>query len=213
MNNFELDVNERLEIILNDKIYKCLVTDLDDDSIKINIPVCESEYLTVYSGKILEINMYLESGKCYNFNARVLSKGKEGNVSYYKLSEPFNIKRIQRRNYFRVGILNLAHYKNITNFAAEDIDEIPYTEALMIDLSGGGVKLKINDEVKLQDILSIKMNIKNSDIIVRGEVVRIEISEDKQKLCGVKFLDISQDQIDRIIEQLFEIMRKQRALT
>lgn len=213
MNNFELDVNERLEIILNDKIYKCLVTDLDDDSIKINVPVCESEYLTVYSGKILEINMYLESGKCYNFNARVLSKGKEGNVSYYKLSEPFNIKRIQRRNYFRVGILNLAHYKNITNFVAEDIDEIPYTEALMIDLSGGGVKLKINDEVKLQDILSIKMNIKNSDIIVRGEVVRIEISEDKQKLCGVKFLDISQDQIDRIIEQLFEIMRKQRALT
>lgn len=213
MNNFELDVNERLEIILNDKIYKCLVTDLDDDSIKINVPVCESEYLTVYSGKILEINTYLESGKCYNFNARVLSKGKEGNVSYYKLSEPFNIKRIQRRNYFRVGILNLAHYRNITNFAAEDIDEIPYTEALMIDLSGGGVKLKINDEVKLQDILSIKMNIKNSDIIVRGEVVRIEISEDKQKLCGVKFLDISQDQIDRIIEQLFEIMRKQRALT
>ena len=213
MNNFELDVNERLEIILNDKIYKCLVTDLDDDSIKINVPVCESEYLTVYSGKILEINMYLESGKCYKFNARVLSKGKEGNVSYYKLSEPFNIKRIQRRNYFRVGILNLAHYKNITNFAAEDIDEIPYTEALMIDLSGGGVKLKINDEVKMQDILSIKMNIKNSDIIVRGEVVRIEISEDKQKLCGVKFLDISQDQIDRIIEQLFEIMRKQRALT
>ena len=65
----------------------------------------------------------------------------------------------------------------------------------------------------MHDVLSIKMNIKNSDIIVRGEVVRVEISEDKQKLCGVKFLDISQAQTDRIIEQLFEIMRKQRALT
>lgn len=213
MNNFELDVNERLEIISNDKIYKCLVTDLGEDWIKINLPVCESEYLTVYSGEILEINMYLDSGKCYNFNARVLSKGKEGNIPYYKLSEPFNIRRIQRRNYFRVGILNLAHYRNITNFYNEDIKEIPYTEAMMIDLSGGGVKLKINDEVNMNDVLSIKMNIKNSDIIVRGEVVRLEISEDKQKICGVKFLDISQAQTDRIIEELFEIMRKQRALT
>lgn len=213
MNNFELDVNERLEIISNDKAYKCLVTDFDEDWIKINLPVCEGEYLTVYSGEILEVNMYLDSGKCYNFNTRVLSKGKEGNIPYYKLSEAFNIRRIQRRNYFRVGILNLAHYRNITNFDNEDIDEIPYTEAMMIDLSGGGVKLKINDEVKMHDVLSIKMNIKGSDIIVRGEVVRLEISEDKQKLCGVKFLDISQAQTDRIIEELFEIMRKQRALT
>lgn len=214
MNNFELDVNERIEVVSNDKSYKSLVTDIDDDdSIKINVPVCEGEYLVLYSGQLIEINMYLDSGKCYNFNARVLSKGKEGNIPYYKLSEPFNIRRIQRRNYFRVGVLNHAHYKKITDFESGEADGIPYTDAMMIDLSGGGVKLKINEKVNIHDILSIKMKIKNSDIIVNGEVVRIEISEDKQRLCGIKFLNISQSQTDKIIEELFEVMRKQRALT
>lgn len=83
----------------------------------------------------------------------------------------------------------------------------------MLDLSGGGLKLKINEDVHMHDILSIKMRIKGSEIIVNGEVVRIEISEDRNKMCGIKFLDISQSQTDRIIEELFEIMRKQRALT
>lgn len=213
MNNFELDVNERLEVVSNDKSYKCLVIDVDEDWIKINIPVCEGEYLVLYSGELVEINMYLDSGRCYNFNAKVLSKGKEGNIEYYKLCAPFNVKRIQRRNYFRVDVLNLVHYRNITNFDDEDIDEIPYTEAIMVDLSGGGVKLKINEDIKIHDILSIKMNIKGSNIIVKGEVVRLEISKDNKNLCGIKFLEISQEQIDRIIEESFEIMRKQRALT
>ena len=63
MNNFELDVNERIEVVSNDKSYKSLVTDIDDDdSIKINVPVCEGEYLVLYSGQLIEINMYLDSG-------------------------------------------------------------------------------------------------------------------------------------------------------
>ena len=61
----------------------------------------------------------------------------------------------------------------------------------MVDLSGGGVKLKINEDIKIHDILSIKMNIKGSNIIVKGEVVRLEISKDNKNLCGIKFLEIS----------------------
>ena len=213
MNSFKLDVNERLEVISNNKSYKCVVTDLDEDWININIPVCEDGYLTLYSGELVEINMYLDNGKCYNFNAKVLSKGKENNIVYYKLSSPFNVKRIQRRNYFRVSVLNLAHYVNVTNFDGEDINEVSYTEVMMIDLSGGGAKLKINEDVQINDILSIKMNIHGAEIIVRGEVVRIQKSEDNQNLCGIKFLDLSQSQIDKIIKELFQIMRKQRALT
>lgn len=209
MNNFELDVNERIEVVSNDKSYKSLVTDIDDDSIKINVPVCEGEYLVLYSGQLIEINMYLDSGKCYNFNARVLSKGKEGNIPYYKLSEPFNIRRIQRRDNFRVSVMKNVTYRNIS----QSDNSTPYIEAVMIDLSGGGAKLKIDEKVNMHDRLAIKMVIKGIDILVEGEVIRIEKSDDKQKLCGVKFLDISQANTDRIIEELFEIMRRKRALT
>ena len=54
------------------------------------------------------------------------------------------------------------HYRKITDFESGEADGIPYTDAMMIDLSGGGVKLKINEKVNIHDILSIKMKIKNN---------------------------------------------------
>lgn len=71
MDNFQLDVNDRLEVIAKDKAYKSLITDFDDDWIKINVPVFEGEYLVLYSGEMVIINMYLDSGKCYSFKAKV----------------------------------------------------------------------------------------------------------------------------------------------
>ena len=129
------------------------------------------------------------------------------------MSPAFDVKKIQRRDYFRVGILNVAKYKNITGLDNEDTDDIPYLDAGMVDLSGSGVRLRIQEKVKMNDVLFIKMNIKDSDIVVKGRVVRIEHDEENQILCGIKFLNISQVQIDKIIEELFEIMRKQRALS
>ena len=212
MDNFELGINERLEVVSNNKSYKCLIVDLDDEWIKINIPVCDGEYCIFYKGEVIEANSYLGDGKCYNFKSKVLSKGKEGNIPYYKLSPAFDVKKIQRRDSFRVEILNVAKYKNITNFDNEDVDDIPYLETVMVDLSAGGVKLRIQEKVNVNDILSIKMKIKDSDIVIKGKVIRIERDKDNQILCGIKFLNISQVQTDKIIKELFEIMRKQRAL-
>ncbi|MGN0144414.1 MAG: PilZ domain-containing protein, partial [Clostridium sp.] len=91
--------------------------------------------------------------------------------------------------------------------------ESPYIQAKMIDLSGSGARLEISEKVKIKDILLIKMKIKNSDIVLKGEIVRIEIGSDGKKRCGIKFIDITQTQTDKIIEELFLVMRKQRELT
>ena len=53
MDNFELGINERLEVVSNNKSYKCLIIDLDKEGIKINVPICEGEYLTFYTGDII----------------------------------------------------------------------------------------------------------------------------------------------------------------
>ena len=40
MVNLELKVNSRIEVIVDEKSYKALIIDIEDDNIKINIPVC-----------------------------------------------------------------------------------------------------------------------------------------------------------------------------
>lgn len=214
MNSFELEVNERVEVIVDGKAYKSLIIDIDDnDCIKINLPVYDGEYLMEDVGKELDINIYSKSGRCYNFNSEIMGKSKEGSIPCYELCSPYNIRRIQRRNFFRVDIVNDTNYKNITGIKDKSkIEEMPFEKAMMIDLSGGGMRLKFKGQVNKHDIFLIKIDVKNLEMLLKGEVVRIETNEELEKICGIKFLDITEIQVDKIIEELFEIMRKQKEL-
>lgn len=211
MHDFNLEVNDRIEVIVGEKAYKTLIIDVQDDSIKINLPVNNGEYLMVQIDETIEMNSYLDESRCFNFYSNVISRGKEGNVIYYKVSKPFDIKKIQRRNFFRVGLLERIEYKIITDTNAEEFDSIPYKDAFMVDLSGGGLKLKVKDDIKEEDLLLIKMIVKGIPIQLKCDIARIENTADKEKLYGLTFLDITPVQSDIIIEELFEIMRKQRA--
>lgn len=211
MKSFDLKVNDRIEVIGSEKSYRSLIIDKNDEFIWINIPVNDGEYLMLHSGESVNMNLYSEDGRCFNFSGNVISKGKQGNVLFYQLTSPYNIKKIQRRNFFRVDTINTVEYKNITNVSVEEIFNMPYEKSLMVDLSGGGIKLKLKENVKSQDTILVKLLVKGRELILKGNIVRIENTEDKEKLCGIKFSDITQGQSDLIIEELFEIMRKQRA--
>lgn len=215
MNNFELEVDESVEVIVGDKTYKSLIIDFtkNHDNIKINVPVYKGEYLFKELEDELHINVYSKSGRCYSFNSKIIRKGIKNSIPYYNLSSPYNIKRIQRRNYFRVDILKDIKYKNITGISDEkEIKNIMFDNALMVDLSGGGMRLILKGEVKLNDILLIRIEIKNSEMLLKGQVIRVGRNNTENKICGIKFLDITEIQVDKIIEELFEIMRKQKAL-
>ena len=211
MQSFEIKVNDRIEVVAKLKSYRSLVIDINEDFILINLPVNNGEYLMLHRDDTVEMNLYLEEGRCFNFFGDVISKGKDGNILYYKLTYPYNITRIQRRNYFRVDRVNPVEYKKITNILEEEINSIPYEKSLMVDLSGSGIKLKVKENVKNKDILLVKIPAKGQILILKGEIVRIENTTDNEKLCGIRFLDIAQSQSDLIIEELFEILRKQRA--
>lgn len=211
MVNLELKVNSRIEVIVDEKSYKALIIDIEDDNIKINIPVCNDEYLMLYKDDKIEINSYLDDGKCFNYYCNVISKGKDNNVIYYKLTLPYDVRRVQRRNFFRVNLLEEVTYKNITNKTEKEIEELPYKSGIMIDLSGGGLKVKTKEKLKGNDIIVMRIKMTGIEVKLKGQIVRIEASMDNNFLYGVKFLDITEMESDKIIRELFEIMRKQRA--
>lgn len=211
MVNLDLKVNSRIEVVADEKSYKALIIDIEDDNIKINIPVRNDEYLMLYKDDKIEINSYLDDGKCFNYYCNVISKGKDNNVIYYKLTLPYDVRRIQRRNFFRVNLLEEVTYKNITNKTEKEIEELPYKSGIMIDLSGGGLKVRTKEKLKGNDIIVMRIKMTGIEVKLKGQIVRIETSIDNNFLYGVKFLDITEMESDRIIRELFEIMRKQRA--
>ena len=211
MVNLDLKVNSRIEVVADEKSYKALIIDIEDDNIKINIPVRNDEYLMLYKDDKIEINSYLDDGKCFNYYCNVISKGKDNNVIYYKLTLPYDVRRIQRRNFFRVNLLEEVTYKNRTNKTEKEIEELPYKSGIMIDLSGGGLKVRTKEKLKGNDIIVMRIKMTGIEVKLKGQIVRIETSIDNNFLYGVKFLDITEMESDKIIRELFEIMRKQRA--
>ncbi len=211
MNKLKLKVNDRVEVVYREKYYKALIIDIDNESVRINIPVNDGTYLQLDRGTKVEVYSYIADGECYNYYCSVLSKGKEGNILYYKLSKPYNIVKIQRRDFFRVKMLEKLNYKNITGLGEEAIEDKKYSEGVMLDLSAGGAKIKIKEHLKKKDTLDIILRIEGLDFKLRGEVVRAESTADNERLCGIRFVNITQIQIDKIIAKLFEITRKQKA--
>lgn len=211
MHNFKLKVNDRIEVINDEKPYKALIIDVQDDFLQINVPVYDGDYLMLHSKEKIEINSYLEDGGCFNFNAEVISRGKEGNIIYYRLSKPFNIQKIQRRNFFRVALTNDINFKKITLAKEEDFDNIPYKRGLMVDLSAGGLKLKTGENIKKDDLLLVKMKINEVELELKCDIVRIENTADREVLCGLRFMEISSAQSELIVRELFKIIRRQRA--
>lgn len=211
MQELDLRVNDRIEVIKDDKAYKTLIIDIQDDNLRINLPVVDGEYLMLHTNEVIQINSYLDESRCFNFSSKVISRGREGNIIYYSISAPFDVKKIQRRNFFRVNLLDEVQYKVITDVDKEIIDSIPYHNGLMVDLSGGGLKLKVKEKIKKEDIVLVKIEIKAMTIELKCSVARIEVTQEKEILCGLKFLDITQNQTDLIIEELFTIVRKQRS--
>lgn len=211
MDNFNLEVNDRLEVMVLDRAYKALIIDIQEDFLKINLPVNNGEYLILNKGEEVEINSYFDENRCFSFNSKVISRGKEGNIIYYKLSKPYNIKKIQRRNFFRVNLVSEIEYKVITNVNKEDLEKISYKKALMVDLSAGGVRIKTKDNVNKDDLLLVNIRLSEIELEIKCNIVRIENTDDKEKLCGLRFLDITSAESESIIKELFAIVRKQRA--
>lgn len=211
MEDFKLKINDRVEVIKDEKAYKALIIDIRDDFLTINLPVNDGNYLMLYPSEKIEMTSYLEDGRCFKFYSEVILRGKENNILFYKISPPFDIQKIQRRNFFRVDLTDDIHYKKITLVEEEDYDTIPYKRGLMVDLSAGGLKLKARDNISKDDLLLIKMKVNEVELELKCDIVRIENTADKEKLCGLRFIEISPAQSELIVRELFKIIRKQRA--
>ncbi len=211
MDNFNLEVNDKLEVIVADKVYKALIIDVHENFLRINLPVNNGEYLMLNPKEEIEMNSYLDENRCFNFYSEIISRGREGNIIYYEISKPFNVTKIQRRNFFRVSFVDAVEYKIITNAQEEEFDSIPYENGLMVDLSAGGLKLKGNEKIEMKDLILVNFKLNTIEFEIKCDIVRIENTIDKQKLCGLRFLDITQAQSEKIIQGLFEVVRRQRA--
>jgi c-di-GMP-binding flagellar brake protein YcgR len=203
-------INEKLEILIDEKYFKSNIQDVTKDYIAISIPISSGQYLPLSRGAILEV-IYYENENLYKFKSTVVGRKFE-NIPILLISIPKEIKKIQRRKYVRVPIITTAKYKNLKNdpkVNPNTLSNSDYLKAILVDLSGGGMKLKISEEIRLSDFILVSLTINGQDILIVGQAKRIIKEEDGRFDCGLSFELLDNTTREKIIKLTFQLMREQ----
>lgn len=209
MSKFKLVINSRVDIMMDKRVYKTVIQDVVKDGFLISIPISEGEYLILNQHEEVELYNYVDDLSLYKLNCNIIGKVIDNNIPLYKISLPKDIKKIQRRNYVRVNMLHPIKYVKGEVNNIKDSEMLP---ALLLDLSGGGMRIKLREELYTGDIISAQLNSEELAINAKGKVVRKEKSNDGRFIYGISFWQLDNISREDIIRNVFKIMRKQREL-
>ena len=203
MSKLKLSINGNVQINYDDITYKSVVQDVQDNYFAISIPVANNDYLTL---KQEELNMYyyVEGESYFKLKAEVIGRIKEDNLPMYKLTNPYNILKIQRRNFVRVSTVEYVFYRNNSS------ENERWQKGVIVDLSGGGLRLRAGRDINLDDEILVNLFVNETKVSVIGKIVRLEEDKDNRNVYGVEFIEIDERKRDKIITKVFNIMRKQR---
>lgn len=208
----ELEVGDKLSIEIREKdivqnensLLNSQLIDKDDNYIYITPPVYKGQKYLLRKNQSITIFFYRKKG-VYQFECQVVNK-LQTNIVVFALKPIGNIKKIQRRNYYRLPLVSPAILRKQEN------DKVIEITCIMQDLSGGGVRLTCKEEFKGLENVTVDLYIDEEELIsVEGQVVRIiRDSENSTYELGIRFNQIDETNADRIFAIIFEKQRLMR---
>lgn len=210
MTKIDFKVNKKLELLVDEKYFNSNIQDITEEYIAINVPMSAGEYLPLSKGTIIDV-IYYEEENIYKFKSSVIGRRFE-NIPIILLAKPKEVQKIQRRKYFRVPLISSIKYKNLKNDPKTNpstVEDSEYAKALLIDLSGGGMKVKVAESVNTNDFLLVSLTINNQNILIVGQAMRIVKDDEGRFICGLSFEFLENTTREVIIKFIFQLMREQ----
>lgn len=215
-------LNSKIDLITDDdQTTQGLIHDIIDEKLYVSIITDDKQFKLLYIGDHLRCVVFEEMTGT-EFDA-VVTNRVSGNIPTYELSELSNFQKIQRRQDVRLNCSIPVFFTNneyllklnMENIEKRDINSIMkyFKEGWMVDLSAGGIKLNCDENFKSYDEILLAFDIKDKKLLIIGQILHKDISISPKRTLysyGIKFIDISEQQREKIIGFLFVLMRKNR---
>ncbi len=151
--------------------------------------------------------IYKTEHEIYIFKGEVAKTPALNDKTMEVVLSPSSIKRVQRRNFFRLPFgkqCSIIHFAD--NFSCEDKS----IEAVSVNVSAGGVRLKIDDSSKFQngDFVFVDLNLSKDVKGCWGNVVEA-LEVDDNHFVSVEFKYLFQKEIDQLVSFIFDKQREQ----
>ncbi|MFA5536025.1 MAG: PilZ domain-containing protein [Bacillota bacterium] len=215
-----LAVNRKLEVRPDGDegcFYKSLVLNVKENFVLISPPYRGRHDLLLHAGDQLDVVLLSDKEK-YLFKGFV-RKREKAPLKGYVIEVSDEAKRIQLRAFVRIKVAIVMEWAKLPNVPLDKkaMDNLHFFEGLMVDLSGGGASLIVNELLSVGSRILVRFSLDNEDKAViftlPAEIRRSYSLDERNKFAaGVSFFAISEKERDLIVEYIFYRQRKERFL-
>jgi len=218
------------------KVYMSQVLDiLDDYSMNIAVPIESGHLVPLEIGSRYEMSFLTNSG-LYMCKCEIKNRLKQNNLYYLALNIISELKRDQRRQYFRLEKIIPLKYRTITDLEIrlkyfmekkaykDDREKRLVTEKLqrlagesfdgtIVNVSGGGIKFSSDQKIENGTTVEVAFSLDTGiDITAEAKIIGVaEISGSKGRTeYRCEFKKISKEIREKIVRYVFSEERKQR---
>lgn len=182
-------------------LYRTKIEDVGQNSVTVLSVFDKSKLVSLRIDTEVEV-IFFDESSTYAFNARIVDRISSP-IYAYILSISSEVKKIQRRKYFRVPVIYpLSVSKIILNKLSEPI------KGSTLNLSGGGMLFQLSESLDVGTRISVELNLPNLKVNTYAKVVRTTRDEEnKFSIMGAEFEGLSVQERDKIIHFVLNIQR------
>mgnify|MGYP001076985059 CR=1 FL=1 len=218
----DIKIGTKLELELTDSLggkiggsYTSQLLDIiDDHNIVIAAPIQESRLMLIPTGSTIRCSFVHHKHGLLAFMCSLTSKDKQDNIIVFRITVFSDIKKIQRRNHYRLNCTIDVLYRPLGDDDNPGINnEIPeLKKACTKDISGCGACIVTDEEIEKGSYLYIVFTFnENTSIETKCLVVRctrIEESKLTKYSLGLSFVGMSAKDQETVIKYIFERQKK-----
>lgn len=190
-----LKVWEKVRIIAGEGsdagVFEARIEDFVQEGIVVTYPELVSGSTLLRQGLTVRVQVTREDA-AYQFTSVIRSHDSGESGRRVVLTPPLSLQRIQRRQFARVDISSQIDYAPFRSAVDWDAwrDSLSWQKTRSLDVSGGGVLLKLTESIPRESLLVLKIDFMPKAGLpeaVVGVCCR-ECSKEGSLCCGVKFI-------------------------
>ena len=209
------------------KVYESQVYNvISDDRLEITMPMEKTKLILLPVDSEYDVYFYTESGLLQCF-ARVIDRYKSNNVYILVLELVSNLRKYQRREYYR---FSCALEMNIRPLQEEELSAIeknrnylvpglPLKRSIIVDISGGGLRFISNQKYDVGNLIFCNYKLivgsEQKEYNIVGKVLKIKELENRpgDYEHRVQYVNLNTVEREEIIKFIFDEERKNRKRT
>lgn len=209
----------------NKKIYYSQVYDiLSADRMEILMPMEKTKLILLPVDSVYDVIFYAK-GSLYQCFARIIDRYKSNNVYILVLEMTSNLRRHQRREYYRFSCALDMCARPLVEEETKAIEQkealyltpgLPLKHSIIVDISGGGLRFLADQQYQQDSMIYCTYHLlvdgEDKEYSLVGKVLSVRPVENKNGLFEhrVQYVDIDTEKREEIIRYIFQEERKNR---